>query len=60
MAFDAFLETGDVYAPDVAERLRKFIYAAGGAREPDDAYVAFRGRLPTPEALLRKRGLADA
>ncbi len=59
-AFDAFLETGDVYAPDVAERLRKFIYAAGGAREPDDAYVAFRGRLPTPEALLRKRGLADA
>ena len=59
-AFDAFLETGDAFSPQVAERLRRFIYAAGGAREPDDAYVAFRGRLPTAEALLRKRGLIDA
>jgi peptidyl-dipeptidase Dcp len=59
-AFDAFLETGDAFSPQVAERLRRFIYAAGGSREPDDAYVAFRGRLPTAEALLRKRGLIDA
>lgn len=59
-AFDAFLETGDAFDPQVAERLRAFIYSAGGMREPDEAYIAFRGRLPTPEALLRKRGLADA
>jgi len=59
-AFDAFLETGDAFDPAVAQRLAEFIYSAGGKREPDDAYIAFRGRLPTPDALLRKRGLAEA
>ena len=59
-AFDAFLETGDAFDPAVAQRLHEFIYSAGGKREPDDAYIAFRGRLPTPDALLRKRGLAEA
>ena len=33
---------------------------AGGSRAPDEAYVAFRGRLPTPDALLARRGLVDA
>ena len=28
-----------------------------GRSDARDAYTAFRGRLPTPEALLRKRGL---
>jgi len=36
--------------------LRQSIYAAGGLQEPADAYKAFRGRLPSAEALLRKRG----
>jgi len=57
-AFDAFQETGDIFNPDVAARLREFIYSAGGRREPADAYIAFRGRVPTPDALMRKRGLA--
>jgi Zn-dependent oligopeptidase len=26
---------------------------------PPDAYKAFRGRLPSADALLRKRGFAD-
>jgi peptidyl-dipeptidase Dcp len=43
----------------VAKRLRDEIYSAGGAREPADAYKAFRGRLPSAEALLRKRGFAE-
>ncbi len=59
-AFDAFLETDDAFDPAVAQRLAEFIYSAGGKREPDDAYIAFRGRLPTPDALLRKRGLTEA
>jgi peptidyl-dipeptidase Dcp len=58
-AFEAFKETGDIFDPATAKRLRETIYAAGGARDPADAYRAFRGRLPSPEALLRKRGLAD-
>jgi peptidyl-dipeptidase Dcp len=58
-AFEAFEETGDIFHPATAKRLREAIYSAGGARDPVDAYKAFRGRLPSPEALFRKRGLAD-
>ena len=57
-AFDAFTETGNAFDPATAERLAKFVYAAGNRRDPADAYIAFRGRLPTSAAMLRKRGLA--
>jgi peptidyl-dipeptidase Dcp len=59
-AFEAFKEAGDAFDPATAARLRDDILAAGGSRDPEDAYTAFRGRLPTPDALLRKRGFADA
>ena len=55
-AFSAFEETGDIFDPATAKRLRQSIYAAGGLQEPAEAYKAFRGRLPTADALLRKRG----
>jgi peptidyl-dipeptidase Dcp len=55
--FEAFLESGDVFEPALAERLERFVYSAGNSREPDVAYRAFRGSDPNPEALLRKRGL---
>jgi peptidyl-dipeptidase Dcp len=57
-AFNAFEETGDAFSKDVAGKLKEFIYAAGNMRDPVEAYTAFRGRLPTPEALLAKRGLS--
>jgi peptidyl-dipeptidase Dcp len=57
-AFEAFEEAGDIFDPATAERLQKTIYAAGGSRDPAEAYKAFRGRLPSPDALLRKRGFA--
>jgi peptidyl-dipeptidase Dcp len=59
-AFEAFAETGDVFDPATAKRLREFIYGAGNLRDPAEAYKSFRGRLPSSEALLKKRGLADA
>ena len=59
-AFEAFKETGDIFDQATAKRLRETIYAAGGSREPADAYKAFRGRLPSPDALLRKRGLVES
>ncbi len=59
-AFAAFEETGDVFDKATAQRLHQYIYAAGGSREPDEAYRAFRGRLPDAEALLRKKGLVEA
>jgi peptidyl-dipeptidase Dcp len=58
-AFNAFRETGNVFDPATAERLHRHIYSAGGSRAPEEAYKAFRGRLPTEDALLKRRGLAD-
>ena len=57
-AFSAFEEAGDVFDADMAEKLRINIYGSGGTMEPEDAYIGFRGRLPTPDAMLEKRGLA--
>jgi peptidyl-dipeptidase Dcp len=59
-AFRAFEEAGDIFDPVTAKKLRDNIYAAGGARDPESAYIAFRGKLPSPEALLERRGLLDA
>src|SRR4051812_12531989 len=59
-AFNAFQETGDVFDPAVAKRLKDHVYAAGGAREPAEAYKAFRGRMPSVDPLLKKRGLVGA
>jgi len=59
-AFEAFRETGDVFDRDMADRLLKYIYSAGGSRDPADLYVEFRGEMPKIEALLEGRGLKDA
>ncbi len=58
-AFLAFEEKGDAFDPDTARRLRDTIYSAGNLRDPAEAYKAFRGRLPTVDALLKKRGLEE-
>ncbi|KQU51905.1 peptidase M3 [Bosea sp. Leaf344] len=57
-AFNAFTETGDVFSAEIAARLKRYIYSAGDTRDAAEAYTLFRGRLPTPDALLAKRGLA--
>lgn len=57
--FDAFLEAGDIFDPELAARLKTYVYAAGNSRPPMEAYVGFRGREPTVDALLRNRGFAD-
>ncbi|HET9618109.1 MAG TPA: M3 family metallopeptidase, partial [Pseudolabrys sp.] len=59
-AFAAFEETGNVFDPKTAQRLRDYIYSAGNLRDPGEAYKAFRGRLPTVDALLKKRGIDQA
>ena len=57
-AFAAFDEVGDAFDADTAKRLEQFILSTGGSQDADELYVAFRGRLPGPEALLAGRGLA--
>jgi peptidyl-dipeptidase Dcp len=59
-AFEAFKETGNHFDPAIAKRLRDYVYSAGNLRDPAEAYKAFRGRLPTVDALLKKRGLDTA
>jgi peptidyl-dipeptidase Dcp len=56
-AFSAFEETGDPFNPELAEKLRRQIYAAGGSADPEALYTAFRGKMPTPDAMMSKRGL---
>ena len=59
-AFGAFEEAGDIFDPATAKRLHDDIYSSGGSVDPEAAYVAFRGREPEPDALLRRRGLLEA
>ena len=59
-AFLAFKETGNIFDQTTAQNLAKYIYSAGHSRNPDEAYTLFRGKLPSVEALLLKRGLKDA
>jgi peptidyl-dipeptidase Dcp len=58
-AFGAFEEAGDIFDPATAKRLHDDIYSTGGSVDPEAAYVAFRGREPEPDALLRRRGLLE-
>ncbi|GAJ92744.1 M3 family metallopeptidase [Agrobacterium sp. SHOUNA12C] len=57
-AFSAFEETGDAFNAQMAEKLKANIYSVGGSIDPEDAYKAFRGKLPSPDAMLKKKGLA--
>jgi peptidyl-dipeptidase Dcp len=57
-AFAAFEEAGDIFDRKTAARLKEHVYSAGNRRDPLEAYVAFRGRPPKVESLLRKRGFA--
>ncbi|SDP37918.1 peptidyl-dipeptidase Dcp Metallo peptidase. MEROPS family M03A [Phyllobacterium sp. YR620] len=57
-AFKAFEESGDVFNSELADKLKQFIYSSGGSRDPEELYKAFRGKMPTPDAMIEKRGLA--
>src|SRR5204862_8178453 len=58
--YDAFVEAGDPFDPEVAERVRRYVYSSGGTLPPAEAYRSFRGRDPRVEPLLAQRGLAEA
>jgi peptidyl-dipeptidase Dcp len=56
-AFEAFLETGDVFNQQVARAFRQHILSRGGTEDPMALYKRFRGKEPGIEPLLRRRGL---
>lgn len=57
--FMAFKQTGDIYNPELAGKLKKWVYESGGLREADELYRNFRGADPTIEPLLENRGFAE-
>jgi peptidyl-dipeptidase Dcp len=57
-AFSAFEEVGDVFDPVMARKLKNNVYSVGGSIDPEVTYKAFRGKLPDPDAMLKKRGLS--
>jgi len=57
-AYSLFEENG-VLNPDVGARFRSEILAMGGSRDAMESFVAFRGREPRVDALLRHSGLLE-
>ena len=57
-AFAVFAES-DSLDTDTAERFRAAILAVGGSRDAMDSFVAFRGREPELDALLRQTGIIE-
>ena len=55
-AFSLFEERG-VLSPDVGARFRDEVLARGGSRPALESFVAFRGRAPQLDALLRHNGM---
>lgn len=58
-AFEFFKEKG-IYDKEVAQRFRSTVLSRGGSVPPDELYRQFRGRDPSPEALLRRSGLMES
>jgi oligopeptidase A len=57
-AFSLFEERG-VMSPEVGARFRDEVLARGGTRPALESFVAFRGRPPQLDALLRHNGMVE-
>lgn len=56
-AFNAFVESGDLFNKELAASFRSDILARGGTKEAMEMYLDFRGQEPDETALLKARGL---
>ncbi|MBQ5704828.1 MAG: M3 family metallopeptidase [Alistipes sp.] len=59
-AYQAFVESGDLFDRATAERFRREVLSRGGSRDGMDMYRAFRGADPDKQAMLVARGLVKA
>lgn len=55
-AFEAFKSTS-LFDPENAASFRKNVLERGGTQDPEELYVNFRGKKPSIDPLLKKRGL---
>ncbi|MDR2637710.1 MAG: M3 family metallopeptidase [Zoogloeaceae bacterium] len=58
--YAAFEETGNPLDAETGRRFLDEILSVGGSRPALESFIAFRGRAPSPEALLRHSGMQDA
>jgi len=58
--YAAFEEAGDPFDPVVGQRFLDEILSRGGERPALENFTAFRGRAPSPDALLRHSGMIAA
>jgi peptidyl-dipeptidase Dcp len=56
-AFSAFAESGDLYNKELADKFRKYCLAESGDDEGMVQYKKFRGKEPSVDPLLVRRGL---
>lgn len=56
-AFGRFEEEG-IFNEQAGADFRDYILAGGGAEDPMDSFIAFRGRKPQVEALLKQSGIS--
>jgi peptidyl-dipeptidase Dcp len=56
-AYQAFVESGDIFNQEVAKRFRDEVLSRGGTRDGMDMYRSFRGADPDKNAMLVARGL---
>jgi oligopeptidase A len=62
-AFSAFEDVGlenEEAIQATGRRFRATVLGMGGSRHPAEVFEAFRGRQPSPEALIRHSGLVAA
>ncbi len=57
-AFEAFAESGDLFNPELAAKFRHLL-ESGNTVEPMDLYRAFRGKEPSANALLKRKGFKN-
>lgn len=56
-AYQAFVETGNIFDPETAAKFRKYVLSPGGIDDAMVMYTNFRGAEPGVEPLLKNRGL---
>lgn len=56
-AFNAFKESGDLFNQELAAKFRKYVLSENHLGDGMEQYLKFRGKDPSIDALLEKRGL---
>lgn len=56
MRFSHFKENG-IFNREIANKFRENVLSKGGSEHPMILYKRFRGKEPTPDALLKRAGL---